>query len=114
MDIESLLNPAGECQNLTEASDSEIYRSVIDAVHARENMEINGGDDVDDDIPPEPQPTRREVLKAVSTIGRYICGSNDPTSRRMEALLALFNRQLRLDETNSMKTTRLTDFFKRQ
>jgi hypothetical protein len=33
--------------------------SVIDAIKARENLEINGGDDVDDELP---RPTRRVML----------------------------------------------------
>ena len=52
------------------------------AIQARENMEINGGDDVDDDIPPEPRPTRRDVLKAASTINKYVQDSNDPLARK--------------------------------
>lgn len=72
MDIKSLLNPAGESHNLTETSDTEIYQAVMDAIDAQEKMEINGGDDGDNDIPAEPRPNRHDVLKAVSTIGRYI------------------------------------------
>jgi len=43
-----------------------------------ENIEINGGDDGDDDVPAEPRPTRRDVLKAASTISRYIDDLDDP------------------------------------
>jgi hypothetical protein len=42
----------------------------MDSIKARENININGGDDVDDDSPMEPCPTRREVFKALSTIGK--------------------------------------------
>ncbi len=113
MDIESLLNPIGESHALTETSDKEIFQAVIDGIEARENVEINGGDDVDKDILIEPRPTRRDVLKAASTIGRYIDDLNDPLARKIEALLGSFNRQLRLEETSSMKDTTLTDFFQR-
>jgi len=41
MDIEALLNPAGESHVLTETSDKEIYQAVIDAISARENVEVN-------------------------------------------------------------------------
>ncbi|KIK00821.1 hypothetical protein K443DRAFT_7397 [Laccaria amethystina LaAM-08-1] len=90
-----------------------IYQSVMDAVAARENIEINGGDDVDDDINTshEPPPTRRDVLKAISTIGKYTDDMNDPIARKMEAILGTFTRQLRLDETRTMKNSVLTDFF---
>jgi hypothetical protein len=90
MDIASLLNPDGESQVLTETSDDEIYQSVIDAIKARENLEINGGDDVDDEII-EPRPMQRDVLKAVSTIRKYIDESDDPVSRKIEELLGPFN-----------------------
>ena len=33
--------------------------SSLDAVKARENIEINGGDDVDEGVDTEPLPTRR-------------------------------------------------------
>ena len=111
-DIEALLNPAGESHVLTETSDEEIYQAVIDSISACENIEINGGDDVDDDGPVEPYPTRREVLKVVSTIGKYTNDLNDPFARKIEALLGSFTKQLRLEETERMKNTVLTDFFK--
>jgi len=116
MDLESLLNPVSESHLLTEASDQEIYQAVVDAVEARENMEVNGGDDIDIDIDItlEPRPSRRDVLKAISTIGRYVDDWNDPTARKLEALLGSFNRQLSLDETKSMKATAITDVFRKE
>ena len=47
MDIESLLNPIGESQVLTETSDKEIYQAIINAIEARDAMDINGGDELD-------------------------------------------------------------------
>lgn len=112
MDIDALLNPAGESHVLTETSDREIFQAVINSNSARENIEINGGDDVDDDGAVDPQPTRCEVLKAVSTIGKYTKDLNDPLSQKIEALLGSFTRQLRLEETRHMKNAVLTDFFR--
>ena len=63
----------------------------MDAVKARENIEINGGDDVDEGVDTELLPTRREVLKAVSTINKYIDGLDDLDSRKIEGLLRSFN-----------------------
>jgi hypothetical protein len=34
--------------------DKEIYQAIMDAKEAHENLEINGGDDVDENFPPEP------------------------------------------------------------
>jgi hypothetical protein len=81
----------------------------MDTVEARENIEINGGDDLDDGVETEPQPTRREVIKAVSTINKYIDDLDDPVSCKIEGLLQSFNRQLRLNETKNMKDTVLID-----
>ena len=111
MDIESFLNLTGESHMLLEMSDHEIYQAVMDAINAQENIEINGRDDVDDDLPSEPCPTHWDVLKAVSTIGRYIDDLNEPIAHKMEAILGSFNRQLHLDENKTMRTTLLTDLF---
>ena len=83
----------------------------MDAVKARENININGGDDVDNGVAIEPRPTRREVLKATSTIRKYIEELDDPVSRKIEGLLWSFNRQLRLDESKNMTDTVLTKYF---
>lgn len=65
----------------------------MDSIKARENIEINGGDDVDVDISIEPHPTRCDV-KTISTIGN-IEDSYNPTARKLEILLGSFNcRQL--------------------
>jgi hypothetical protein len=56
----------------------------MEAIDARETMEINGGDDVDEDFPAEPQPSRQDVLKATST---YIENMDGPTARKLEGLL---------------------------
>ncbi|KAH9019215.1 hypothetical protein EDB85DRAFT_2009297 [Lactarius pseudohatsudake] len=60
MDVNSLLNPARESHIMTEATDTDIYQAVMDAIEARENMEKNGGDDVDEDGPVKPCPTRSD------------------------------------------------------
>ena len=56
---------------MTDTSDEEIFQSVMDAIEACKNIDINTGDDVDG-VEIEPQPTQRKVLKAVSTITKYI------------------------------------------
>jgi len=113
MDINTLLNPDDESHISTETSDKEIYHAVMDSIKARENIDINGGDDVDDDSPVEPPPTRREVLKALSTIGKCLEDSNDPIARKLDTLLGTFNWQLRLKEIQNMRPTLVTDFFQK-
>lgn len=113
MDIESLLNPAGKSHILTEASDQEIYLVVINSIVACENIEINGGDDVDEDIPIKPCPTCCDVLKAMSTINSYIDDMNNPITCKFETILNSFSWQLHLEVTKNLKETILTDFFQK-
>ncbi|KAH8988660.1 hypothetical protein EDB86DRAFT_2808318 [Lactarius hatsudake] len=98
MDIKSLLNPDGESHTLTGVSDEEIYQAVMDARGARENLKINGGDDIDNNIPLEPHPTQANILKAVSMISKYTNDINDPLAHSIEAVLGSFNRLLWCNE----------------
>ena len=107
MDIESL-NPAGESHVLMEGSDCEIYQSVMDAIAACKNIKINSGEDIN--IFHEPPPTLHDILKAISTIGKYTDNMN---ACKMEVILDTFTRQCCLDETRTMKNSVLTDFFDR-
>ena len=113
MDIKALLGPEGESQVLTETSDKEICQLVMDAIKAHENMDINGGDNIEDGVLTDPCPTHHDVLKAVSTICRYIEDLNDPITWKMEALLGIFNMNIRLDKSQVLKNTVLTDFFQK-
>jgi hypothetical protein len=115
MDIDGLLNPVGKDQDLDNVTDEEICQAVLDAHKAREEADINGGDDGTDDIAPvEPRPTRREVLQAASVISRYPAYVDDPVARKLETVLASFGRQMRLEESRGMVPTRLTSYFTRK
>ena len=112
MDIEALLNPEGESQILTEASDKEIYWSVMDAIKACENIDINGGDDMDAiQVPTDPFSTHCNALKAVSTIHQYIKDLNDPITQKMEALFGKYENSSWWKQ--SSENTVLTDFFQK-
>ena len=50
-------------------------------------MEINGGDDVDEDFPAEPQSSQQDVLKATSTLSKFIEKMDDPIARKLKGLL---------------------------
>lgn len=112
MDLEALLNPEGESEVMTETSDLEIFKAVMEAVEARENIEAQGGDDADC-RPPEPRPTHLQALKAASTLCHYIEELNDPIARKMEAILSSFNRKIRLERNKTLTETVLTDFFRK-
>ena len=59
----------------------------MEAIKARENIDINSEDDIKDGghSHVDPCPTYRDVFKAVSTICRYLEYFNDPIARKMEA-----------------------------
>ena len=76
-------------------------------------MEISSGDNAinENDMPIEPHPTWREVLKAVLTINKYIADFNNPIACKLESLLGSFNWQLWVEESRKMNETFITDFF---
>lgn len=77
-------------------------------------MDINGGDaDADDDSPLDPRPTRRDAMHAVITIQKFVESMEDPFARQIETVLASFGRKTRLEETNALKNTEITDYFTR-
>ena len=111
MDIESLLNPEGKSHVMTESTDLEIYQDVMDAKAARENLEINGGDNLDGGTPIESQPSHRNVLNAMYTISKYLSDINDPNTRKIEALLSELNRNIWCEQTRDLRSTTILDFF---
>ena len=78
MNIEALLNPEGECKIMDESTDEEIYQAAIDAIDACENINENGGDNLNSDGPVQACPTSCEVLQAAAVINRYIDKLDDP------------------------------------
>ena len=95
---------------LTETSDREIYQAIMDAIEAGENIDINGGDNIDG-VPLDTQPTRWDVIKAVFTIHKYIGDLNDPIAQNLEVYLASFNMNIHHDRIRCMKNILLTDIF---
>ena len=67
--------------------------------------------DEEDDTPLEPCPTYREVFQAASVISRYAGHVDDPVARTLEAILASFGRQMRLERSQALTTTHITDYF---
>ncbi|KAI9451990.1 hypothetical protein BJY52DRAFT_1295374 [Lactarius psammicola] len=76
----------------------------MDAREAHENLKINGGDDIDNEVPLEQCLTRVDFLKVTDDI-------NDPLAWKLEAVLGSFSRLLQLDEARNMKETVITDYF---
>ncbi|KAH9979645.1 hypothetical protein BJV74DRAFT_780235 [Russula compacta] len=112
MDFESLLDPVGEAQSLTEMSDLEIFQAIMEGVNACENVEIISNDNVEY-IPPEPHPTQRDFLEAVSIINSFVADFNDPSAHKIEVALGSFIFRLHNDEAREARSTLLTDYFSR-
>ena len=107
MDIEALLNPAEESRMVDDTTDEEICQAVLAAHNAQEEQPI----DEENDTPLEPCPTYREVFQAASVISRYAGHVDDPVARTLEAILASFGRQMRLERSQALTTTHITDYF---
>jgi hypothetical protein len=60
------------------------------------------------------KPTRKEALIAASTIQKYIVDINDPFARKLEEVLASFGRHVRLEDSQAMRATHITDYFARK
>ncbi|KAK1235954.1 Pyruvate decarboxylase 2 [Marasmius sp. AFHP31] len=110
MNIESLLNPAGERDlAITETTDQEIFEAVM--------RKKNGGDDKQEDADGEvdsPEvliPSRREALQAVGILQQFLQVRDDDFSRRLEGLLSAFGRSTRLDAIRAATSTEITDYF---
>jgi hypothetical protein len=90
---------------------SSLPSSIEKRREAEDNLDINGGDDDEEPVSSKPSPS--DVRKAVTTITDFLIELDDPHARRLESLLQGLKRDLRLTETRSLKTTRVTDYFSR-
>jgi hypothetical protein len=121
MDINEILNPATETHNIFEATDDDIFQTVMDAKAAREAEESGGGkglgNAIGQSIPKpdeEPIPTRREALEAAIQLKKYVNTLEEPFARTLEAILGTFGRRTRLLDVQGMKDNKLTDYFPRK
>ena len=114
MSITEFLNPAAETHNLLEATENDIYEAVMDAQRVRNGLNVDDDDLENDVAPAKPGPTRREALQAVLTLQEYVGTINDPFVRKLEVMLNSFGWTTRAMEAQSMKDTKLTDYFTRK
>ncbi|KAJ6632492.1 hypothetical protein B0H10DRAFT_1938097 [Mycena sp. CBHHK59/15] len=109
LNLKELVNMPEE--HIREGFTDEQIKDAVQAKRAGEaNREANGGDD-DNYVDEEPRPTRREALEASATLRCYLLDSGDASARQMDLILTRFSRQTRLDETNSLLPTSITDYF---
>ena len=88
----------------------DIFNAVMEARREDEALQM---DDMDVEVL-EPLPTRREILDAVSVIKRYIDDMNDPIAQKLDSVLVSFRRELRIKESKSLISTKMTDYFRRK
>lgn len=115
VDLDDFVDPEDERCGLGDGdTDGDIFEAVMKARHAREMMEINGGDDVDedgcnDDV--ELVPTVKEVLAASSIVQSFVSNVDEPFARQLEVLLGKLGHHARLEHSKTLRDGLLTDFF---
>ncbi|KAF9226434.1 DDE-domain-containing protein [Gyrodon lividus] len=115
MDIATLLNPAVETYNMFDATDKDIFKSMMDAKMLQErNAEDDNNDDIDNSEPQAPGLTRRKALQVMLMLKKYIRTINNPFSRKFKVMLGSFGQQTRVAKMQDMKDTKLTDYFSRK
>ncbi|PBK71399.1 hypothetical protein ARMSODRAFT_1017303 [Armillaria solidipes] len=110
MSIESLLNPEAKHDDMEEITDEDIFDVVI-MVQNKEEVEEACNADASGDECIIPIPSRKEALKAVSTLQQYIGSMNDPFLHQLEGILASFSWKTCLKEVHSLKDTEITMYF---
>ncbi|KAJ7896653.1 hypothetical protein B0H14DRAFT_2333258 [Mycena olivaceomarginata] len=94
-----------------DATDEEIHEVVQKMRTDRENQEINSGDNGLDDPTPEPKPSQKEALQAVSTLRKYLANVDGVFARKREMGLATFGCETQLERSKSLVSTSITDYF---
>lgn len=110
LNLDEMLNPLSEQELVGMVTEKEIFESVQDVLAAEQLMEVNGGDDVDDEKT-RVKPMRKEALTAAFTLQKYIADINEPFARKLEDILASFGRQTRLEGVQAMESTYITDYY---
>ncbi|KAG2046952.1 hypothetical protein BDR06DRAFT_1014303 [Suillus hirtellus] len=113
MDIAGLLNPAIETTNIFNATDEEIFGSVMDAKRLWEKA-AGGNDDSDDDSDidvPAPGPTCCEALQATLTLRKYLGTFDEPLACKLKVMLGSSGQQTLAVKMQGMKDMTLTDYF---
>ena len=108
MDLEELLNSATERHNVFDATDEDIFHSVMDAKAVRE-MDKEGSDetsDGNDNHAERPPVTRNEALEASLLLRQYIKDFDNPFARKLEMMLGSFGCNMRM-----MKDSKIHSYF---
>ncbi|EIW82986.1 DDE-domain-containing protein [Coniophora puteana RWD-64-598 SS2] len=115
MDLTELLNPEVEQGLASRMSDAEIVEMVmVESRGGEESVGAEGARDEDDeDGPIELPPTCKEVLEATAVIGRCLDNMDSMLAQKLEVMLASLTRQMRVEASQQLETSKITDFFTR-
>ena len=111
MSITEFLNPAAEMHDLVEATENDIYEAVMDAKRVKDGLDADDDDLEKDVASAKPGPTHCEALQAVLTLQEYIGAIDDPFVCKLEVMLNLFGWMTQAAVAQSMKDTKLMDYF---
>lgn len=111
MSITEFLNPAAEMHDLVEATENDIYEAVMVAKRVKDGLDADDDDLEKDVAPAKPGPTHREALQAVLTLQEYIGAIDNPFVCKLEVMLNLFGWMTQAAVAQSMKDTKLMDYF---
>ncbi|KAJ7936321.1 hypothetical protein B0H13DRAFT_1589603 [Mycena leptocephala] len=94
-----------------DATDEEIVEAVQKMRECQADKETNGDDDDHGDLPEAPKIPRKEAPEAVPKLRSYLAGVEGPFACQLEVGLARFGWETQMEETNSLVSTAITDFF---
>jgi hypothetical protein len=94
-----------EEQMFEDATDEDIFSAVQKARTDQENMEINGGDDNQDNLADDPKPIHKEAPLAVSTLPKYLADVDGAFAQKLEMGLATFGCETQLERSKTLVST---------
>ncbi|KAH9971898.1 hypothetical protein BJV74DRAFT_752861, partial [Russula compacta] len=107
MTIETLLNPVKEQHIIDDATEEEICCTVLEAWEAAKDASSVPTTSEDHDA----FPSCCEYLQASSVMNKFIARIGDPSAHKLEAGLALFNNQMDIQHSQSLTSTKITQYF---
>ena len=88
----------------------DIFKSVQEMVEAEQMMEVNRGDNIEEEMV-QVKPTCKETLTAAFTLQKYIADINELFARKLEGILVGFGHQTQMEGNHMMEASHITDYF---
>ncbi|KAF8137047.1 hypothetical protein EV363DRAFT_1124735, partial [Boletus edulis] len=113
MKLLELLNPVEEISTISEASDEEIVKVVMDVKRAWEggSNKVGGDADENSDCPVAQQLTCNEALWMALELRDYLMELNDPFMQKMEVMFGSFGHRTQVQGIQDSKESKITDYF---